>query len=82
VPADEVSGAAFRAAPGPESRTNRNIAAAVGALIAWRYSTRRCAHSPFIGGAILLGLGWTWICRRHPLAGWAILGFLRGLLGR
>lgn len=26
--------------------------------------------------------GWFWLIRRHPLVGWAILGFLRGLGGR
>jgi hypothetical protein len=30
----------------------------------------------------LVGKGWFWICRRHPLVGWFIFGFLRGSLGR
>ena len=25
---------------------------------------------------------WLWICRRFPLLGWFLFGFLRGLLGR
>jgi hypothetical protein len=27
-------------------------------------------------------VGWFWLIRRFPLLGWALLGFLRGLLGR
>ena len=26
--------------------------------------------------------GWLWLCRRHPLVAWFLLGFLRGLFGR
>jgi hypothetical protein len=32
-------------------------------------------------GIAYLFRGWLWICRRHPLLGWFILGFVRGLLG-
>lgn len=26
--------------------------------------------------------GWLWLCRRYPLLGWFIIGFIRGLMRR
>jgi hypothetical protein len=44
---------------------------------AWPYR-----HVIFLICAVyFLMRGWLWICRRHPLLGWFILGFVRGLLG-
>jgi hypothetical protein len=58
-----------------------NIAAAIGALII-AYAAIYTALLPFvmIGGTVtLLWIGWLWLIRRHPLIGWALLGFIRGL---
>ena len=36
----------------------------------------------FLIGVIVIAVRfWLWICRRHPLLGWFIYGFLQGLLG-
>jgi hypothetical protein len=32
-------------------------------------------------GAVYLFRGWLWICRNHPLLGWFLFGFARGLFG-
>ncbi|MBO4228371.1 hypothetical protein GRB70_39355 [Bradyrhizobium neotropicale] len=48
------------------------------AAVLWPYR-----HFIFLGCAIyFLGRGWFWLCRRHPMAAWFILGFVRGLFRR
>jgi hypothetical protein len=44
--------------------------------VAWGPS-RAC----FVIMLVAILAGWLWLIRRYPL-GWALLGFLRGLLGR
>ena len=41
-------------------------------------------YRPFITLAIIIGVTWwcfSWLCRRHPLAAYLLVCFLRGLLG-
>jgi hypothetical protein len=39
-------------------------------------------HAIVVSIAIYLAIrGWLWLCRAHPLIGWAAFGFLQGLLG-
>ena len=54
------------------------IATACLTAVLWQFR-----HVFFLICAVwFLGRTWFWLCRRHPLVGWFLLGFLRGLLGR
>lgn len=40
-------------------------------------------HQPILllVGAFYLLRGWLWLCRRYPLLGWFVFGFVGGLFG-